>query len=245
MKIENIQKFLEAINFPAAIAVENEWHFSSSLRNLLGVRGEISDKELVAQIQGDPSFVQVKIDQSQTLIVPMELKDVLAVYTASIKDQLTDSLNRRGLLAAYSRLRSIASPEGLLLVLYFDANKFKLVNDQYGHEVGDQILVAMCRRLRGQLKGNDLVARIGGDEFVALVWLPNEELGRKFIAERLPQIQRAVCKEPYALDDGSKVLPTSFALGVYQHRGELPKDYSELLRRAEVGMYADKGSAGR
>lgn len=248
----SIEKILTGMNIPGTIVhingTVNVYHFSSALRRIRGIEDGASYEELaheVLAIQDDPSYARIELGDRRFLFVPRELSDVMAVYTASIRDELTNTFNPRGLAVAYSQLRSRSSSEGVLIVLYLDANRFKVVNDDFGHDVGDRVLKAMCNRLRGQLKQDDVVARIGGDEFVALVWLPNEELKSYFIDTRLPLIQEIVCGEPYAIKDGKKMLPTDFALGVHIHSGELPETYTELLRQAELGMYADKGAAAR
>jgi diguanylate cyclase (GGDEF)-like protein len=96
----------------------------------------------------------------------------LSFRRASLTDPLTGITNRRGFFEIGERLLARASygNEPVALVM-FDLDRFKSVNDQFGHATGDEVLIAFCRLASAQLRPNDLFARIGGEEFVAL--LPN------------------------------------------------------------------------
>lgn len=83
-------------------------------------------------------------------------------------DALTGLPNRRGLHEHLARGLQRCTPQQLLAVYLLDLDGFKPVNDRYGHDVGDALLVAVGQRLQRQLRGSDLVARLGGDEFVVL-----------------------------------------------------------------------------
>ena len=81
-------------------------------------------------------------------------------------DQLTGLLNRRGLEELYPQTPSYVGGHISRAIFYFDVDKFKLINDQYGHSVGDEFLVEIARRLIESSRPVDTVARIGGDEFI-------------------------------------------------------------------------------
>lgn len=124
-----------------------------------------------------------------------------------------------------------------LAVCYLDLDDFKPVNDQLGHEAGDQVLVETAHRLQGTLRGGDTVARIGGDEFVLLLAnmtrLEEYEVSLKRIV--------AVVNRPITL--GNQQVSVSASLGIALY----PKDGSEpdtLLRQADQAMYQAK-QAGR
>jgi diguanylate cyclase (GGDEF)-like protein len=247
----SIEKILTGMNIPGTIVhingTVNVYHFSSALRRIRGIEDGASYEELaheVLAIQDDPSYARIELGDRRFLFVPRELSDVMAVYTASIRDELTKAYNRRGLYAQYEQLRARVGDEGVTIVLCLDANKFKEVNDKYGHDVGDKVLIAMTQRLRRVLKHEDLVARIGGDEFVAVAWMPNRETVEQFKRERLPEINTAVCRD-YAINDGRVTLPLSFALGLVVHEGTLPPLIDDLINQADRLMYADKGAAAR
>jgi diguanylate cyclase (GGDEF)-like protein len=95
----------------------------------------------------------------------------------AMHDDLTGVLNRRGLFAQADQLQS-----GTLFAIDLDA--FKAINDRYGHAAGDRVLLAVAQQLRASVRADDLVARIGGDEFVIVA--PRTDLnGAKAVAERI------------------------------------------------------------
>jgi diguanylate cyclase (GGDEF)-like protein len=83
-------------------------------------------------------------------------------------DPLTGLLNRRGLSAALNAALTEANAGRVLAVYMLDLDGFKPVNDQHGHDVGDELLIAVAGRLRGRVRAGDAVARLGGDEFVIM-----------------------------------------------------------------------------
>jgi diguanylate cyclase (GGDEF)-like protein len=92
--------------------------------------------------------------------------------TASLTDPLTGVTNRRGFFEIGERHleRARLGNEPIAIVM-FDLDRFKTINDQFGHAIGDEVLIAFCRLASAQLRPKDLFARIGGEEFVTL--LPN------------------------------------------------------------------------
>lgn len=148
-------------------------------------------------------------------------------------DSLTALNNRRGLNEALVALVPHATPERLLAVYMLDLDGFKPVNDQYGHDVGDDLLVAIAGRLTGAVRAHDIVARVGGDEFVI--------------------VATEVKTETQAADIGTKLLTvfqTPFKHGALDcHVGAtigyvlVPQDGTEvadLLKAADAAMYAGK-----
>ena len=94
------------------------------------------------------------------------------IERASLTDPLTGVTNRRGFFQMGERLlmrtRLANQPAALIM---FDLDRFKTINDKFGHGTGDEVLVAFCRLATAQLRPNDLFGRIGGEEFASL--LPN------------------------------------------------------------------------
>ena len=84
-------------------------------------------------------------------------------------DPLTGVLNRRGFERDAAQRLTESPDEETGALLFIDLNDFKLVNDQYGHEVGDQLLKIAAERLQKSLRSHDIIGRPGGDEFVALL----------------------------------------------------------------------------
>lgn len=126
----------------------------------------------------------------------------------------------------------------LLLVCFMDLDGFKPVNDRYGHELGDRLLVEVARRLVGSVRGNDTVARLGGDEFVLLL---NDIQSTDEIDPMLTRLLKEVSL-PYQL--GAETIEIGASIGVTIY----PLDENEpdtLLRHADQAMYhAKQGGRG-
>lgn len=144
-------------------------------------------------------------------------------------DHLTGLLNRAGLLGLLDQRSDAGLPSALA---YLDLDRFKPVNDLYGHEAGDHVLREVGKRLHATVRGSDAVARIGGDEFVVLSDCDGSDLER--MAERLV-IAVAV---PIELPGGEMV---QLGASVGWALGE-DTSSSELLRRADVALYLAKAS---
>lgn len=162
----------------------------------------------------------------------------LAAQSAQLKalafrDGLTGLSNRQ---LFNDRLASALADQhgGAVDVLLLDLDDFKEVNDILGHHAGDQMLIEVGRRLRACVRPSDIVARLGGDEFVVLLL---DSLEPEAVAARIVDSLRV----PVWID-GTMLRP-SLSLGLASI-GESKVDASELLRRADVAMYAAK-TAGK
>ena len=151
-------------------------------------------------------------------------------------DQLTGLCNRRAALDRLEELLSTAR-EGTLSVLYLDLDGFKPVNDAYGHGTGDELLRRVAERLRAEVDDGDLVARVGGDEFVVV----HESRGDASTVRRLADRLVDRFTEPFHLPSASVQVHVS--IGVAHH--EPGVDVDELLRRADTMMYRAKRDGGR
>lgn len=156
----------------------------------------------------------------------------------AITDALTRCMNRRGITMALLDAMAQAERYGTpLSVALGDIDNFKPINDQYGHEAGDKVLVNIASVLADSLRMPDKVGRYGGEEF--LIVLPHTALaqGRR-IAERV----RAAVGNLRVLAPGGKRLPLTVSLGLTQFRkGE---DLEQLLTRVDQALY-DAKNAGR
>ncbi|WP_417257774.1 diguanylate cyclase domain-containing protein [Celeribacter sp.] len=168
------------------------------------------------------------------------LRDTIdrSLRMASI-DPLTGLYNRRYALPYLERLASEAiETKAPFAVMIVDIDKFKSVNDRYGHSVGDAVLVEVARRLRDKLRPQDLVARIGGEEF--LIALPATTLGSaQRTAER---IRREVCATPATLSDKGQPVTVSISIGLAMctdmpHCGA---SVSTLIDIADMALYTSK-----
>jgi diguanylate cyclase (GGDEF)-like protein len=156
-----------------------------------------------------------------------------AMHSLAHTDPLTGLPNRRGIHGALALALPHCTPDKMLAVYVLDLDGFKPINDRYGHDVGDVLLTAVATRLQSLVRSSDVVARMGGDEFVILAsglhaTQQAEDLGHKLLeAFRVPfELGRVRC------DVG---LTIGYALAPLD--GVDPKD---LLKLADAGMYVGK-----
>lgn len=143
-------------------------------------------------------------------------------------DPLTGLANRTRLQEC---LEEAVADKSFLAVLYLDFDRFKAINDSYGHEVGDQLLVAIATRLRARLRRNDVVARLGGDEFAVLLRI-SQDTHVTTIAEKLTQ----AFQEPFQV--GDYLLYSTASIGVVVSEGR--ENTQHVLRDADIAMYQAK-----
>ncbi|PRD16075.1 GGDEF domain-containing protein [Pantoea coffeiphila] len=124
-----------------------------------------------------------------------------------------------------------------IAVLFIDGNRFKEVNDRFGHAAGDRVLRVVAQRLRARLRKDDLVARLGGDEFAILLTSIDRE-------EQAAQVARditAEMRQPVKLGDGTR-LPQTLSIGVAL--GKHHQSTEVLLAQADSAMYQIKQRGG-
>ncbi|MFZ0042973.1 MAG: EAL domain-containing protein, partial [Solirubrobacteraceae bacterium] len=151
----------------------------------------------------------------------------------ALHDPLTGLPNRvlfmDRLQHAIERLRRRDSPTAVLLL---DLDRFKLVNDSLGHQVGDELLAAAAPRIKQAVRSSDSVARFGGDEFGILL----EEIGGEHDAIEMAQRIASVFTSPFVLDGNEHFVTTSIGIALAQG-GELAED---LVRDADAAMHRAK-----
>ena len=153
-------------------------------------------------------------------------------YMAS-HDSLTGLLNRSTLDERLRDLLAISQP---LAVLYIDLDNFKPVNDLHGHDVGDELLRCAANRLTGAVDANDLVARVGGDEFVLIALGVTERSRALVLADRL----RAVFAQPFGLTEWTVRVGASVGTAVATQGSTV----AGLMAEADRSMYANKSTSG-
>jgi diguanylate cyclase (GGDEF)-like protein/PAS domain S-box-containing protein len=122
-------------------------------------------------------------------------------------------------------------------LMFMDLDKFKLINDALGHKVGDLLLVAVADRLRSCLRSNDVLARMGGDEFTVIV----QSAGRRSLTESIAARIIDSISRPFEIEGHKFVIGVSFGLAAYPSDGT---DSVTLLKHADAAMYKAK-EAGR
>ncbi|MEY4591744.1 MAG: hypothetical protein RIR18_639 [Pseudomonadota bacterium] len=152
----------------------------------------------------------------------------------SLRDPLTGLFNRRHFDAAIEQAVVDAQNGGpVFAVLLIDLDRFKPINDQYGHAAGDAMLISVGNALMSAVRGSDLAARVGGDEFAVLALTTNHTEAKE-LAERLRQ-----AVEASAMRFGHEIIHASCSIGI----AVLPENgrrASDLMRAADVAMYANK-----
>jgi len=149
-------------------------------------------------------------------------------------DTLTGLPNRRLLVELMDKsVETAKRTGGKIGVVFMDLDDFKPINDQFGHTAGDSALVAMADRIRGLVRASDIVARIGGDEFLAVITnIRNrddvERVARKVIEE---------CEKPLTFSGASWKVGVSIGIALFPDDGEVIED---LVNRADSAMYRVK-----
>jgi diguanylate cyclase (GGDEF)-like protein/PAS domain S-box-containing protein len=151
-------------------------------------------------------------------------------------DALTDLPNR---VLFEDRLKQAIALAGrnkeLLALMYLDIDFFKQINDNFGHTVGDSVLMGVARRMLDSVRKSDTVARIGGDEFVVLLQEIKEGNEALFIAEQI----RLALNRPFELAGHFISTSPSIGLVLYPEHGA---DELQLIRNADIAMYKAKES---
>jgi len=150
-------------------------------------------------------------------------------------DSLTGLPNRAFFEGRLIRaLRNASKLDEQVAVLYLDSDRFKGINDNFGHAAGDAVLTAVATRVRAQLREDDLVARLGGDEFAVLL----SPLHKLEDAERIAEKIIASMEMPIQLPGNASVLTSlSIGIAVYPDHGATP---GALLHAADAAMYQAK-----
>ncbi|WP_200843443.1 sensor domain-containing diguanylate cyclase [Pantoea sp. 18069] len=155
-------------------------------------------------------------------------------------DALTDLPNRRHVLAQLERLFALAKrTQQWVLVAFIDLDGFKAINDNYGHEVGDQFLVEVGRRMSAGLRSSDMLGRLGGDEFVVIgLATPPGAEGRDDAVEAMRSRLAPLLAGTYAFAECSFDYPgASFGIVSVDPCASSPQT---VLKTADQRMYADK-----
>lgn len=147
-------------------------------------------------------------------------------------DPLTGTLNRRGLFARLDPELERLTREANLAVIALDLDRFKQVNDRYGHEIGDLVLQNLCDTIRAQTREQDMFARTGGEEFVIVVTGPEARNARE-LAERI----RAALAGT-RLDPPAPPVQVTASFGVALSPRPMP--LSMLMRAADEALYSAK-----
>jgi diguanylate cyclase (GGDEF)-like protein/PAS domain S-box-containing protein len=172
--------------------------------------------------------------QEQLIQELLDLKKKLEISVRT--DPLTDLPNRRGLAEKleYEKIRFSRS-ESPFTIIIGDIDHFKDINDTFGHDAGDHILVGIAQMLKGNSRKQDIVSRWGGEEFIIL--LPETDLGNgAILAEKL---RDKIEKKVFVYQDNKIPVTLSFGLSVYNKKGMKMDD---VIKQADECLYEAKDS---
>ncbi|MEP7114890.1 MAG: EAL domain-containing protein, partial [Ilumatobacteraceae bacterium] len=156
----------------------------------------------------------------------------------SLHDALTGLPNRTLLVERLDHAMSRCHRTNkMVAILFADLDSFKLVNDTYGHHAGDELLVAVSRRLTRLLRAGDTLARLGGDEFLILCEDLDSESQAQDVAERI----RVALIQPFRLVTAEVRVSASVGIAFAGRPGDMPE---QVLREADTAMYQAKRSGG-
>lgn len=205
-------------------------------------RGEIWNKRKNGEIYVEWLTISRMMDESSGhefyLAVFSDISDrkysELKLLQMAQYDSLTNLPNRSLLRDRIQQAMSFAKREhGQAVVLFLDLDKFKKVNDIYGHQEGDWVLKTVSERMASCLRGVDTLARLGGDEFAAVLVPPITELEATLVAERLIE----QCQRPLESERNTYHIGASVGMAIYPGDGN---DVDTLLRNADIAMYQVK-----
>lgn len=177
---------------------------------------------LDARLQARTSLLASSLAEANRELAQLALHDTLTRLPNRVllEDRLDQAINK-------------ARREGTFFALMFmDLDGFKAVNDAYGHDVGDRLLVAVTERLKQPLKGQFTLARIGGDEFVLLAEVNAPDEAATLASALVRAIDRVFVLDPYEL-----IVTLSVGIALYPHDGENER---ELMFNADAAMYHTK-----
>ena len=168
-----------------------------------------------------------------------DVTDRVWLERQALHDPLTKLPNRTLLMdrARQAMSRLYRSP-GVLAMLFIDLDKFKAVNDNLGHDVGDRLLISVSERLSELMRDSDTIARLGGDEFVILA----EELESEAEAMALAGRVLDALEEPFPLGTAEVAMLASVGVSIAK---DSETDPDAMLREADLAMYKAKGAGGR
>lgn len=197
-------------------------------------QGEIKNKRKDGSAYWVDTVIAPRYNEADEIVgytaIRQDITDKKRVEELSITDRLTGLYNRLKLDELFALYLSLAKRhEGSFSILLLDIDKFKSVNDTYGHQVGDSVLKELAKILKENIRGEDAVGRWGGEEF--LILLPSCQLEKALLlAEKLRHLI-----EEYSFETvGQKT--ASFGLATYHH-GD---DEKSMVARADEALYRAK-----
>lgn len=186
---------------------------------------------LLSQIMDANGSLQKRLDAAERTL-EKQTRQIESYLTEARTDGLTGLSNRRAFDQKLEEMfKAFRNGGRSFVVVLFDIDKFKSINDNYGHQAGDQVLQQLARTLGTELQDALIVARFGGEEFAAILDGP-----LRTTAEKLNTVRKSIAAR--RLDAGGTPLEVTVSVGVSEPRADIA--VGPVLRRADEALYAAK-----
>jgi diguanylate cyclase (GGDEF)-like protein len=215
------QKVAEAADDLKLVNIE----LAEEIAERMAIESQLADtKTDLAEARDDLSKAKVKTEEAQQI---------------ALQDALTGLPNRISFEQSLDHGLIQAKRHGWgLAVLFIDIDKFKNINDSYGHDMGDQVLLMVANRLTSFVRDEDIVSRWGGDEFVCLLFEVKQEAGVTRLAEKLVHRIAEACE----VNGIVLSIKASIGIAIYPTDGDTA---DVLFKNADTAMYKAKGTEKR
>lgn len=205
-------------------------------RQMKRVDGSVIDVEVHGSVV---QYQEVKAVQSICRNISERRKQQEQLEEMAFYDQLTQVPNRRSFFEKLEKeWKRVEKQKSILALLFFDLDNFKQINDRYGHQVGDELLVIFTKRLAQGLRKSDTLSRLGGDEFVILLTDLRSVDHPRLVADRM--LDRVL--RPVHLQGSEIEISVSIGVSIYPEHGTSQGD---LLTKADRALYVAKESGRR
>jgi len=240
---ELLQTDIRSVTYPEDRAEDFEF---LRVRMVRGARGALQRERRLVRKDGTTVWVQIDLGvvvdgESDSFQVIAQIQDVTERRAAearaehlALHDPLTGLPNKRLLADRLAIALSVAKRAKTRVgAIFIDLDRFKPVNDTWGHLAGDAVLRQIAQRLQSALRQSDTVARVGGDEFLVLA----TGVEQRHELDRLVERLHTAIERPCEIESGATTVSASIGLAIYPDH---TKDPTELLRRADAAMYEVK-----
>ena len=211
-------KTVEVVEYQLAVAEANKWFEARICASVCDRKGNSHNNRFIMLVRD---------------ITDNKAKEEQITYHAT-HDHLTGLYNRSFTFDYINhKLQEAARQNQATAILFIDVDEFKQINDQFGHDVGDQVLVAIANALTDCLRKEDLVSRIGGDEFLVMI---GGDAAFSDLAAIVSKIETTLDKHTKAIHPELKTT-VSIGASVCEHGNT---ELTELIRQVDIAMYDNK-----
>lgn len=190
-------------------------------------------KKLIKISDGQQEYLrQIESELRKEIEERKKIEEKLTYFAT--KDALTDVYNRRtGLLLLENQLQLTIRKKETFCVCFLDVNGLKHINDEYGHQEGDELILTICKLIKQNIRKSDILCRIGGDEFLTL--FPDcLEDGANMVMEKILSTLKETSNKIH------KPYPISFSYGIVEVNEECEKNSDKIIEMADQKMYEQK-----